>query len=230
MEQKPKKILLGLTTTPASDWRGKVEEMKRFGIREIALFPTFLEKNEREELYALLEEIDGLRIPHVHLRDDMDENELSYLETRYCPVAYNIHDHPRHVPAFEMLRHKIFVENHFHPFPDGIVGEYAGICLDTQHHHRTRFRSPKAYLLLRKRLSSGADLIGCCHLSPVKAFRNRATRKRLGVGSHYMIDLREYEYVKRYVRYLPEYVSIEAENSFEEQLRIREYLDTIINA
>ena len=230
MEKKPKKILLGLTTTPGSDWRRKVEEMKRLGIKEIALFPTFLEKAEREELYALLEGIDGLRIPHIHLRDDMDEDELSYLETRYCPIAYNIHDYQRQIPAFKMLRHKIFVENHFHPFADGIVGEYAGICLDTQHHYRTRFRSPKAYFILWKQLLSGAYLIGCSHLSPVKAFRNRSARTRLGVGSHYMIDLREYEYVKRYVRYLPEYVSIEAENTFEDQLHIREYLDTIINA
>ncbi|MEI7749397.1 MAG: hypothetical protein WCJ25_00130 [Candidatus Moraniibacteriota bacterium] len=230
MEQKPKKILLGLTTTPASDWRGKVEEMKRFGIKEIALFPTFLKKSERDELYALLEGIDGLRIPHIHLRDDMGEDELIYLETTYHPVAYNIHDHPRLVPVYEKYRHKIFVENHFHPFPDGIVGEYAGICLDTQHHYRNLFRSPGAFLKLLRHLRSGVSTIGCCHLSPMKSLRNRSKRKRLGVGSHYMIDLREYEYVKQYVKYLPEYVSIEAENTFAEQLRIREYLDGIINA
>jgi len=37
-------ILLGLTTTPRSDWRGKVEEIKKFKIKELALFPTFLKK------------------------------------------------------------------------------------------------------------------------------------------------------------------------------------------
>ncbi|MDD5464316.1 MAG: hypothetical protein PHP62_04145, partial [Candidatus Moranbacteria bacterium] len=63
-------ILLGLTTTPKSDWRGKVEEMKKFGIKQIALFPTFLKIDDRKELYKLLEDIDGLEIPHVHLRDD----------------------------------------------------------------------------------------------------------------------------------------------------------------
>jgi hypothetical protein len=228
MEQKPKIILLGLTTTPASDWRGKVEEMRRFDIKEIALFPTFLEKPEREELYESLEDINGLRVPHIHLRDDMSEEELVYLEERFHPVAYNIHDHPRHVPAFDRLRHKIFVENHFHPFPAGIVDEYAGICLDTQHYTMTRLRSPKSYRALTQLF--GTDItIGCCHISPFPAFRNIMRRKYSGVNDHYMIDIREFDYVKKYVRYLPEYVSIEVENTFKEQIAIKEHLEKIIN-
>jgi len=228
MDRKPKKILVGLTMTPGSDWRGKVEEMRRLGITEIALFPTFLKKPEREELYALLGDIDGLVIPHIHLRDDMDGDEISYLEERFRPVAYNIHDRPRHVPAFVPFREKIFVENHFHPFPDGIVDEYAGICLDTQHYRFARFRSPGTHRALSALLESGVA-VGCCHISPFPAFRNIFGRRRLGVEEHYAMDFREFDYVKDYVAYLPEYVSIEAENSFEEQLRIRERLETIIN-
>mgnify|MGYP000054681782 CR=1 FL=1 len=48
MENKHE-ILLGLTTTPNSDWKGKVEEMKKFGIKKIALFPTFLPIEKRKE-------------------------------------------------------------------------------------------------------------------------------------------------------------------------------------
>ncbi len=228
IEKKPKKILLGLTTTPGSDWREKVEEMKRFGITDIALFPTFLKKQERDELYTLLEGIDSLTVPHIHLRDDMEEDEVAYLEDRFHPVAYNIHDHPRHVPAFDRFRHKIFVENHFHPFPDGIVDEYAGICLDIQHYRLTRFRFPKSYRMLTELL--GTDVaIGCCHISPLPAIRNMMKRKRSGMDEHYMIDIREYDYVSDYASYLPEYVSIEAENPFVEQLRIRERLEKICN-
>ena len=230
MEQKPKKILFGLTTTPASDWRGKVEEMKRFGIGEIALFPTYLEKKEREELYRLLEGIADLKIPLIHLREeDMHGMELAYLDARYHPVAYNVHVDAYGTTALHGYRDRIFVENQLSSFPEGIFEEYAGICLDTQHIHYTRFRLPKLYREVKRLLDSGTS-VGWSHLSPYPAMRNRFHRKRLGVGSHYMIDLREYEYVKRYVKYLPEYVSIEAENTFEEQLRIREYLDTIINA
>lgn len=67
------KILLGLTTTPKSDWREKVKEIEKFGIKELALFPTFLSPDERKELYTLLEKTKIKNIPHVHLRDDMEE-------------------------------------------------------------------------------------------------------------------------------------------------------------
>jgi len=50
-----KKILLGLTTTPKSDWREKVREIEKFRIKEIALFPTMLEMKGRKKLYGLLE-------------------------------------------------------------------------------------------------------------------------------------------------------------------------------
>lgn len=48
-----KKILLGLTTI--TDWKSKVKEICDYGIEEIALFPTMLNKKERQELYKMLE-------------------------------------------------------------------------------------------------------------------------------------------------------------------------------
>ncbi|NTW13928.1 MAG: hypothetical protein HGA31_02760 [Candidatus Moranbacteria bacterium] len=229
MEKKPKKILLGLTTTPGSDWREKVEEMKRFGIREVALFPTYLVKKDREELYGLLEDIEGLNIPHVHLREeDMAAEELAYLDDRYHPVAFNVHVSAHGTNGLVGYRDRIYVENQSDPFPAGIFDEYAGLCLDTQHLKYARFRSPKVYREVKGFLAENVT-VGCCHISPFPALRNYFRRRRLGVESHYMIDIREYDYVKEYVGYLPEYVSIEAENSFEEQIAIKEYLEKIIN-
>ena len=58
-----KKILLGLTTTPGSDWRKKVSEIDKLGLKELALFPTCLNEQERKELYGLLEK--------TKLKDDL---------------------------------------------------------------------------------------------------------------------------------------------------------------
>lgn len=228
MNGKPKKILLGLTTTPGSDWREKVAEMKRFGITEIALFPTFLEKPEREELYALLGGIPGLSVPHIHLRDDMDEAELAFLEERFRPVAYNVHESVRDKERFLAYRDKTFVENHFHSMDEGLLGNYAGLCLDTQHHHRAGRLFPPVHAQVRGLLSDGIA-VGCCHISPYPLSGNAPARKRLGVDDHYLIDLSELDYVARYAEYLPDIVSIEMENAFEEQLRAKEALERIIN-
>lgn len=228
MERKRKRILPGLTTTPGSDWREKVTEMKRLGIREIALFPTYLEKAEREELYRMLEEIEGLSVPHVHLRDDMDEAELAYLDERYHPVAYNVHESVRGKDRFLKYRDRTYVENHFHRMDEGLLGAYAGICLDTQHQHRARFLCPRGHAQVARLLDAGTA-VGCCHISPYPLLRNALRRKRRGVGEHYMIDLSELEYVSRYAEYLPDIVSIEMENPFGEQLRAKETLERIIN-
>jgi len=228
MEGKRKRILPGLTTTPGSDWRGKVDEMKRFGIREIALFPTYLEKAEREELYRMLEEIDGLSVPHIHLRDDMDETELAFLDERFAPIAYNAHESVRGKDRFLKYRDRMFIENHFHEVDEGLLGEYAGLCLDVQHHHRSRILAPSTHEQVRDLLGSGV-VVGCCHISPYPEPANAVERKRLGVDDHYMIDLPELSYVAEYAEHLPDIVSIEMENAFEEQLRAKERLEKIIN-
>jgi hypothetical protein len=63
-----RKILLGLTTTPRSDWREKIREIDELGLEEAALFPTFIHLPERKELYGLLEKTGIKKAPHVHLR------------------------------------------------------------------------------------------------------------------------------------------------------------------
>jgi len=77
-------------------------------------------------------------------------------------------------------------------------------------------------------LASGIP-VGCCHISPYPEPANAAERKRLGVDDHYMIDLPELSYVAEYAEYLPDIVSIEMENAFEEQLLAKERLEKIIN-
>ena len=53
--------------------------------------------------------------------------------------------------------------------------------------------------------------------------------KSLNYSYHMLGELSELDYVKKYVQYLPRYLSIELENSFREQIKIREYLEKIVN-
>lgn len=222
-------ILLGLTTTPASDWRGKVEEMKKFGIKRIALFPTFLGVKDRKELYDLLDEIEGLQIPHVHLRgQDMHDWEMKWFEKHGAKV-YNIHmgAHVKSLQVLATYNGKIFVENHTHKsIPEDQLEGAGGICLDFQHWERAKKSNPS---VAEKTLQYAKKFkVGCCHVSALPKWKNVLQRMVKRVGGHYMVSLDEMDYMLGFKRYLPQYVSLELENTFERQLEVKEYLEKIL--
>ncbi len=227
MQDKKHEILLGLTTTPNSDWKGKVEEMKKFGIKKIALFPTFLPVEKRKELYKLLEDIEGLEIPHVHLRNqDMEEWEVELFENKYKTEVYNIHVNSELGECLKKYTNKIFIENHFKPYDEKYLSQFGGICFDVQHHKRSQIEAPRAYAQVTTCLEKYP--IGCSHVSALPRFRyiikRLFNRHWKGFSGHYMVGLSELDYILPYRQYLPHYISLELENSFEEQIEAKKYL------
>ena len=85
------RILVSVTTARKVDWRKQIEEVKKFKLNEIALFLTGLGYEQRQELYKELEMVNVEFIPHVHIRQDMTEDELQYLKDRYNVKAFNLH-------------------------------------------------------------------------------------------------------------------------------------------
>ncbi|MFA6047827.1 MAG: hypothetical protein WCV59_05130 [Parcubacteria group bacterium] len=227
-------ILPGLTTTPKSDWREKIREIDRCSIEEIALFPTFLELPGRKELYSLLENTKLKRIPHVHLRSDMEAWELELFNNKYKTEVFNIHPEPTELGFLENLKKtdNVYVENtnKITDFYFEVADMCGGVCLDISHWED--YGIPEGYDDFSQKIEKYK--IGCSHISAIKkdfkTWEHYTTKEKLNLYSdHYMDDLSELDYVKKYVQYLPEYVSIELENSFEEQLKVKEYLEKIIN-
>ncbi len=75
-------------------------------------------------------------------------------------------------------------------------------------------------------------IIGCCHISAVKkkAERDAEFSMRFTFDQHFMDDLSDLDYIKKYKELLPQYISIELENSIDEQLVAKKYLEKIINS
>lgn len=220
-------ILLGLTTTPGSDWRNKVEEMKKFGIKKIALFPTFLNVEKRKELYALLETIEDLEIPHVHLRDDMTDWEMELFENKYKTQLYNVHIGHVEIPIYQKYMSKIYVENHFCELPIPMIEHCSGICLDAAHLESSRIRRRPEYEQIMVVLKKYP--VGCCHVSSFNGNFLNPKNYYVGFDRHYMEKLEWLEYIEKYSQFLPYYVSLELENSFEQQLQAKKYLENILN-
>lgn len=70
--------------------------------------------------------------------------------------------------------------------------------------------------------------IGCAHVSAKPKFKYFLARVFKKVGAHYAFGLSEFDYLKKYTKYFPEYLSLELENDFEKQLEIKKYIENNI--
>lgn len=231
-----KKVLLGLTTTSGSDWREKIKEINELGLKEVALFPTCLKYNERQELYSLLEKTSLKSIPHVHLRDDMAKEEVDYLAQRYQTKLFNLHPNREcfaYIARLKNYKEQIFLENLGNKSILQIkenTGKVAGLCLDFSHwesgilNKKPNYSTFAEFVLKQK--------IGCCHVSAIYE-KPKEFDSGDGLKPHYschkMEKLENLYYIKKYLDFLPEIISIELENSFKEQLEAKKYLEKLIN-
>lgn len=228
-------ILLGLTTTPGSDWREKINEIDRFGIKEIAFFPTYLEYKERQELYNLLEKTGLERIVFTHLREeDMKPDEVNYLTEQYGCELFNIHPYRFGIlppECLDQFKDQIFIEN-AGPIDriEEIAKKYAGLCVDFAHFEAGRITGEKEYENFPELIKKYR--VGFAHISAVRekpVFVSWDEEHKPHYDLHTLDHLSQLNYLKKYVEYLPDILGIELENSFKEQLEIKKYLEKIVN-
>jgi len=234
-----RKILVSLTTLSNiskksldSSWESKIEEIKKNNLEEIALFLTGLEKEERTKLYDALESTSVKSIPHVHLRTDMDSEELDYLARKYSVQAFNLHptvDWPL-IHDYSKYNSKIYIENVETVPSEDELKKFGGLCIDFAHWKDEQLNGNDVYCeKLEDRIKKYK--MGCSHVSAIK---KELTPTVLSFGSmrydsHILKDLGELDYMKEYRKYLPNIVSMELENSINEQLEAKKYLEKIIN-
>jgi len=230
---KPK-ILVSLTTLD-SNWRDRVKEIDELGIKEIAFFATGIGIKQRKELYKLLEATGLEKISVVHIRHDFEAWEFDYLIEKYKTEVFNTHADrvgEELIAASKKHFKKIYLEN-TKDTPDsrlGLLDIFAGICLDISHWENygklLKLPNYKKMLKLLKKYK-----VGFCHIS---AIMNKPVfdkkHNNWDYASHYLHDLSELDYVKKYKKYLPELCAIELDNSFKEQLEARKYIEKLLDS
>jgi len=240
-----RKILLSLTTTgensKVSKWRERILEINRLKIEEIAFFPTCLKQKERRELYKRLENSSIRKIPHVHIRTDFEDWEMDYFLRRFRTEIFNIHPRPEALKWRETKYwKKIFLENlYYYPKPNSrdlftkeAFKKYsiAGICLDLTHLASEKKIFPENYSKTVRLIKK--HKIGCNHISGMGSKIYKEKRSGLMIyETHFLESLNQLEYLKRMpIEYFSNIVSIELENSFEQQLEAKKYIESIINS
>lgn len=222
-------VLPSLTSTKKDRIDSFVADLTASKVRAIALFPTTLKPEERRRLYRSLERIDGLVIPHVHLRSDCDDAEIGYLIHRFGTEVFNVHparSQTAFVPESNRWVKKISLENSdVLPLADQLEG-YGGICPDFSHWEAARrARDPeyRGFEELVRRFP-----VRCCHISAIREGDPNPWNGR--TDHHHFTRLEDFDYMERYRDFLPrDWVSLELENPLAEQLQAMERLNQLFN-
>ncbi len=235
MAIKKRDFLVSITTTKSNEssrsWKEKVEEADRLELERIALFPTCLEKKEREELYKAVKLSKIKEVPFVHLRSDMSGEELDFLVSDFKTQVFNIHSKKEYPYPVGCSKHKdmIYVENVYNPLNERELDNFAGICLDFSHLENDRLLNKKNFLYNREVLKNYK--IGCNHLSAVGSVLELDIEGFYRYDKHYLKKLSETDYLKRYpLRYFSHFCAIELENSPKEQLEVIDYIYNILKS
>ena len=224
-------ILPALTSTRKERISAFVRDLRASAVREIALFPTVLDRNERTELYRDLESIPGLAIPHVHLRADCRAAEIRYLRRRFGSQVFNIHPrrstHP-FGPVPTPFARSVFIENVQVAPEDGELSLLGGVCPDYAHLESARRMEWDDYVSTVERQVRTFP-VGCCHVS---AIRDGDPNEWNGGPDHHSFEqLADFDYMTRYTDMLPDrWVSLELENTLAEQLEAVDYVTAIVEA
>ena len=220
--RQPLCVLPGLTTTSGANWRAMLDEIEVLGLDRIALFPTCLDLDQREELYSLLQATPLQSIPHVHLRDDMLPWELDFFRERYHTALFNLHPTPAGLRMLEQMpayRAMIFLENTGRLNQDFSRGLElcGGLCVDFSHWHDFGvLRNREDYRDFPRLVAQYP--VGCCHVSAVipGGWVNPRDGKT-HFNRHFFDDPGELDYIVKYLHWLPPVVSLELENPLEHQ-------------
>ena len=200
------------------------------GIKELCFFPTALEKEERKKACQALEKSKIKSIPFVHLRHDMEPEEAEFFIRRFRTKVFNIHSSSVFLSEkWRRYRKIIYIENTVFVWQEEELKNFAGVCLDFSHLEDFRLTKREIYGGNIKILEKYP--CGCGHISAVSSTPKYSAEFDLNYYSeHHFESLADFDYLKNYPRkYFPPIIALELENSLEEQLRVKRYIEKIIN-
>lgn len=222
-------IIPGLTSTMPERIPQFVDDLRASDVRTIAIFPTVLTKRERTELYRELETIDGLQVPHVHVRTDFTQDEMQYLSDRFGTELFNIHPRAnKHAfgPVPDVFAARFYVENVEEAPDDEELTEVGGICPDFSHLENARLQGRDAYVATVSR-QMREFIVGCCHVSAIRV--GDPNKWNGGWDHHNYLTLSDFDYLSEYAKHLPrQWLSLELENSLPEQLAAIPHLERVL--
>jgi hypothetical protein len=228
------KILPSVTTfqqTNINTWQDKIAEIDKFDLKEVALFLTSLPFEKRPELYRALETTNLQAITFVHIKTDVTVDELDYLSGRWGTRVFNHHCVSTWPLDHDISKYfpKLYIENTEIPLADEELEGKAGICLDFSHLEDARRSAPEIFKQWLGACSKHP--VGCGHVSAVREdpWQSNDPKDFPRYSRHDFKNLSEFDYLANYPLVMfPKFIAIELENSLEDQLKVREYIENLL--
>jgi len=218
------KILPSIVTTNGNYFR-QLREAEELGVKGLCLFLTGLNEEQRKKFYPKLGKSSLEKIPFVHLRSDMNLDELNFFSERFKTYLFNIHPLSLFPLENDLTYYKdnIYIENSDAVYDDEEIRKFAGICIDFTHLEADRLLENDTYNKNMKAIKKYS--CGCGHISAIKKVLTLDPKtKKYQYDFHYLSDFSEIDYLEKFVRFFPPVIAMELENTLENQLKIIDYL------
>ncbi len=211
-----------VTTCPRFSWRYKLQEIKRLGLKEVSVFPTFMLRQEREKFYQEFDKSGIKWVPHLHVRDDFKLWEFEYFWKKYKTRYFNHHENfYRDALRWQPYMKNLYIEFNY----DNMMAHKtdlsytAGLCVDFSHLWAAKQRGRIEFEIQDKYASTHG--VGCNHL-------NGYSEKRR-CDLHYVSDKHQLDYLKEIPKkFFGKIISLEMNNSIEKQLEYKSYIEKIL--
>jgi hypothetical protein len=217
------KILLSITGNKDEHYLDKMREIKERNINRVALFLECFSLDQRKNIYSELKKSKIKEIPLVHIRDDMDRNELEVLFDNYKSTYFTIHEnHFDVLSKWSGFERNLFLEMS----TDNIVAEnvdvdkIGGFCVDLAHYQKQKDKKTVDYDYVYNRRNE-KNLFRCNHLSGYSLEEM--------TDLHWVNNESDFDYLKKMPRFVfGDCMAIEINNSIEDQLKFRKHISKLI--
>lgn len=214
-----KNIYLSLTGETEQDWKAKMSEINSLGIKTIALFLEIYKKPQRKKIYEALEKSCVRKIPLVHIKNDMDKDELAYLCKRYNNPCLTIHeDSFKNISKWEGYYQHLYLEmNYNNNIPKNVnVDKIGGFCVDLSHFKSAEEKWSKEFEYTINRRNK-KKLFKCNHLNGYSYEKNK--------DMHIISSLKDFEYLKTLPSFVfGDIIALEVFNSINDQIMYKKYI------
>jgi hypothetical protein len=221
MNFNSREILVGITGKNIQELKEKIIEIEKFKIKKISLFLTFLNPIEKNKIYELLLSSNIKEIPLVHLRNDMNRNEINFFIEKFNTKCFTIHESSfKYLKKWKDFEKKLFIEfNYDNKISKKVdVDKIGGFCIDLSHFKASKERQTKEYLYILKhknKLFFGNHLNGY--------------NPKIKCDMHFVNSIKNFDYLRTLPKFIfGKYIALEMFNQISEQLKYKEYLEKFL--
>jgi len=217
------RLLVSITGRTEADWKSKLKEIEKYKIHRISLFLECFDEKQRKAIYQALLNSSVKEIPLVHIKNDMEREELAFLVKEFKTKYLTIHE-----CSFAFLKkwkgfHKsLYLEMNADNFISQSVkvNRIGGFCIDLSHFKIKLEKCSKElmYILKRKEIRR---YFACNHLNGYSYQKNE--------DLHTVNSLKDFDYLKTLPKFVfGKVISLETFNSIKDQLKFKKYLSKLL--